>query len=151
MAGLGSSKVAYIGGTTKDVDYPSAKKEVVGRFNTGDSQALRFIPDKKKMGESFIPYDQIIDIEYGQRAGRRVGAAIATTVLLTPVGLAMLLSKKRKHYVTIGYLDNNGQEHVSIFELGKGIVRTTLPVLKARSGKDIIYQDDEAKKFAGVR
>jgi len=62
----------------------------------------------------------------------------------------MLFSKKRKHYVTIGFTDDNGLEQVSIFELGKDLVRITLPVLKARSGKDIIYQDEEAKKHAGV-
>ena|SRR5262245_29140576 len=31
-----------------------------------------------------IPYNQFIVIEYGQKAGRRVGAAIATAVLLCP-------------------------------------------------------------------
>ena len=149
MAGLSSKKVAYIGGTTKNIVFPSAKKEVIGRF-TDDNLALRFIPDKKNLSAHIIQYNQIIDIEYGQKAGRRVGAAVATAVLLTPIGLLMLFSKKRKHYVTIGFMDDNGFEQVSIFELGKDIVRTTLPVLKARSGKEIIYQDEEAKKHAGV-
>ena len=150
MAGLGSKKIAYMGGTTKDKDFPNVRGNVEGRLNTGDERVLRFIPDKKKLSEHTIPYKQIIDIEYGQKAGRRIGAAVATTILVAPIGLVLLASKKRKHYVTIGFIDDNGQEQVTIFELGKSLIRTTLPILKARSGKEIIYQGEEAKKFAGV-
>jgi hypothetical protein len=60
--------------------------------------------------------------------------------------LFLLFSKKRKHFVTIGYKDNDGKEQVAVFELGKDIVRTTLAVLETRSGKKIEYQDEEAKK-----
>jgi hypothetical protein len=66
--------------------------------------------------------------------------------LLSPVGLFLLFSKKRKHFVTIGYKDNDGKEQVAVLELGKDIVRTTLPILEARSGKKIEYQDEDAKK-----
>ena len=55
-------------------------------------------------------------------------------------------SKKRKHFVTIGYKDNDGKDQVVVYELGKDIVRTTLPILEARSGKKIEYQDEDAKK-----
>jgi hypothetical protein len=58
----------------------------------------------------------------------------------------MLFSKKRKHFVTIGYTDGAGKEEVAVFELGKDIVRTTLPILEARSGKKIVYQDEDARK-----
>ena len=42
----------------------------------------------------------------------------------------------------------DGKEEVAVFELGKDIVRTSLPILEARSGKKFEYQDDEAKKSA---
>lgn len=146
MAGLGSNKAAYQGGTTKDQDFPGAKKAVEGYLNTGDQNDLRFEYSMNRQRKVYsIPYKQFIDIEYGQKAGRRVGAAIATAVLLTPVGLFMLFSKKRKHFVTIGYNDADGKEQVAVFELGKDIVRTTLPILEARSGKKVIYQDEEKK------
>jgi len=74
-----------------------------------------------------------------------VGASIATAVLISPVGLFMLFSKKRKHFVTIGYLDEAGKEQVAVFELGKDIVRTTLPILEARSGKKVTHQEDDKK------
>jgi len=37
-------------------------------------------------------------------------------------------------------------DQVAVFELGKDIVRTTLPIIETRSGKKIEYQDEEARK-----
>jgi hypothetical protein len=147
LGGVDSKKAAYHGGTTKDKDFPGAKEGVEGKLITTDEKALKFEHTLKKTRNIYsIPYDQFIDIEYGQKAGRRVGAAIATTILLNPAGLLLLFSKKRKHFVTIGYKDEEGKEQVAVFELGKDIVRTTLPILEARSGKKIEYQDEEARK-----
>ena len=147
FAGLNSKKAAYQGGTTKEKDFPGAKDAVEGTLNTNDENELQFAYTLKKQKRTYsIPYNQFQDIEYGQKAGRRVGAAIATGILLSPVGLFMLFSKKRKHFITIGYVDGEGKEQVAVFELGKDIVRTTLPILEARSGKKIVYQDEEAKK-----
>ncbi len=147
FAGLDGKKAAYQGGTTKDKDFSGAKEAVIGNLNMGDDNDLKFEFELNKSNKTYtIPYKQIIDIEYGQKAGRRVGAAIATAVLLSPVGLFLLFSKKRKHFVTIGYKDAEGKEQVAVFELGKDLVRTTLPILEARSGKKIEYQDEEAKK-----
>ena len=33
-----------------------------------------------------------------------------------------------------------------VFELGKDMVRTTLAIMEARTGKKIQYQDEEARK-----
>jgi hypothetical protein len=35
---------------------------------------------------------------------------------------------------------------VAVIELGKDIVRTTLAIVETRSGKQIEYQDEEARK-----
>lgn len=75
-----------------------------------------------------------------------LGAAIGTTALLGPIGLVTLFSKKRKHFLTVGYKDAEGMDQVAVFELGKDIVRTTLPIIEKRSGKTLEYQDDEARK-----
>lgn len=40
-------------------------------------------------------------------------------------------------------------DQVAVLELGKDLVRTTLPIVKTRSGKEITYQDEEARKEAG--
>ncbi len=146
MAGIGSKNAAYQGGTTKDKYFPGAKKAVEGYLLDNDETQFKFEYDLNKKRQVFtIPYKDFIDIEYGQKAGRRVGASIATAILISPVGLFMLFSKKRKHFITIGYTQD-GKEQVAVFELGKDLIRTTLPILEARSGKRIIYQDEEAKK-----
>ena len=67
-------------------------------------------------------------------------------MLLSPVGLFLLFSKKRKHYLTINFKDAAGKDQAVVFELGKEIVRTTLAILEARTGKQIQYQDEEARK-----
>ena len=143
---LDSKKAAYYGGTVSV--FAGAKEPVEGRLNTADETTLILTADDEHFAgrEVRIPYVSILDIEYGQKAGRRVGAAVATTVLLGPIGLLTLFSKKRKHYVTIGYKDDTGKDQVAVIELGKDLVRSTLPILEKRSGKKIEYQDDEARK-----
>src|SRR5262249_55132527 len=85
LAGLDGKKAAYQGGTTKDINFPGAKDPVEGNLNTSDAKALKFEYTWKKNHMIYaIPYNQVIDIEYGQKAGRRVGAAVATALLLSP-------------------------------------------------------------------
>ena len=92
--------------------------------------------------------DHFIDMEYGQKSGRRVGAAVSTTILLGPLGLLTLFSKKQNHFLTIGYTDEAGKEQVAVFKLNKEMVRTALPILEARSGKKVEYQSKGAEKKA---
>jgi hypothetical protein len=82
------------------------------------------------------------ELEYGQKAGRRVGVAI----MVSPLAL---FSKKRNHYLTITYTDSEGKEQAAVFELGKDIVRTSVKIVETRSGKDVQYQDDDARKSLG--
>lgn len=143
---LDSKGAAYFGGTVST--FVAAKEPVEGILDTGSDDALRFkASDKPYAGESLaIPYESIIDLEYGQKAGRRVGAAVGTAILLGPLGLLTLFSKKRKHYLTVGFKDAQGKDQVAVMELGKDIVRSTLAIVETRSGKKIEYQDDEARK-----
>jgi len=90
-------------------------------------------------GKLSTPYDQVNDLKYGKKAGRRPGVAIAVTPLA-------LFSKKRKHYLTIGWKDDQDKQHAAVLELGKAVIRPTLATLEARTGKKIDYQDDEARK-----
>jgi hypothetical protein len=66
-------------------------------------------------------------------------------ILISPIAL---FSKKRKHYLTITYMNDEGKQQAGVFELGKDIVRTMLASVEARTGKQIQYQDDEARKHA---
>ena len=60
-----------------------------------------------------------------------------------------LFSKKRNHFLTVTYKDNAGKEQAAVFELGKDIVRTAVKVMETRSGKDVQYQDEDARKSLG--
>lgn len=98
-----------------------------------------FTSKKKDGGKIEIPYAGVKTIEYGQNVSRRV----VTAVVVSPLAL---FSKRRAHFLTITYTDSSGAEQAAVFELGKNIVRTTLAVLQSRSGKEIEYQDEEARK-----
>ncbi|MGB2713515.1 MAG: hypothetical protein WBC51_05005 [Vicinamibacterales bacterium] len=132
-----SNKAQYMGGTVAGL-----KEKAQGRFSTSAEDAITFTPDGKKSVPVSIPYAAITELEYGQKAGRRV----AVGILVSPWAL---FSKKRNHYLTISYKDAAGKEQAAVFELGKDIVRTTVKILETRSGKDVQYQDDEARKSLG--
>lgn len=139
-----SDSASYYGGTM--AEFKEAKKEIKGHLVTSDEKALIFKYGSNQTAS--IPYDHFIDMEYGQKSGRRVGAAVATTILLGPIGLLTLLSKKQNHFLTLGYTDEAGKEQVAVFKLNKEMVRTTLPILEARSGKKVVYQSKGAEKKA---
>ena len=129
-AGLDSKKAMYVGGTVS-----SLKEGAEGTVSEKNEDRWVF----QYSGGTFqIPYDHVNDLEYGQKAGRRLGVAIAVTWMA-------LFSKKRKHFLTVGYTDENGKQQAAVFELGKDIVRVTLASLEARTGQKIDYEDEEAR------
>jgi hypothetical protein len=129
-AGIGSKDTMYVGGTL------TLKEETEGKSSTSDEKSFVFV---HKNGRVEIPYQEIDELEYGQKAGRRIGVAI----MVSPIAL---LSKKRKHFLTINYKDPQGKQQAAVFELGKDVIRTSLASLEARSGRKVTYQDDEARK-----
>ena len=140
LAAVGGKNAQYIGGTLK------VKENTEGKLNTTHETLLIFETQGKEAVRAEIPYNAIVELEYGQKAGRRIGAAVGTSLLLGPIGLVTLFSKKRKHYLSVSYNDAEGKEQAGVFELGKDVIRTSLKVIETRSGKDIIYQDEEARK-----
>ena len=50
--------------------------------------------------------------------------------------------------LSAGFKDDADKDQVAVMELGKDIVRTTLAIVQTRSGKQIQYQDEEARKSA---
>jgi len=131
FGGLGSDKTAYIGGTENQI-----KDGTEGTSSARDEKVFIF---EFKGGKLEIPYDQVDDLEYGQKAGRRLGLALAISPWL-------LLSHKRKHFLTVGWKDAQEKQHAAVLELGKSVVRTTIATLEARTGKKVDFQDDEARK-----
>jgi hypothetical protein len=126
-------KAMYVGGTRTDI-----KEAAEGHFDVSSETEMAFTPDKTKTRHALL-YSEVTELEYGQKAGRRVAVAL----LVSPIAI---FSKKRKHYLTINYKDAAGKDQAVVFELGKDVVRTTLAIVEARSGKQIQYQDEEARK-----
>jgi hypothetical protein len=131
MAGIGSKKASYVGGTVNSI-----KEGTEGDTSTKDEKVYTFTA---KGGNITIPYERVDSLEYGQKAGRRVGLALTISPWL-------LLSKKRKHFLTISWKDDADKQQAVVLELGKDIIRTELATLEARTGRKIEYQDDEARK-----
>lgn len=146
IASIGSKEAAYFGGTVSA--FSGAKDPVEGHIDTANENVLAFsATDKPFAGQVVsIPYASVIDIEDGQKAGRRVGAAVGYSLLLGPAGLLALLSKKRHHYLTVGYQGAGGKDQVVVFEIGKDIIRTTLAIVETRSGKKVVYQGNDAHR-----
>jgi len=129
------TKAKYMGGTIAEVpDKTDGELDL-----SGEDMAVFTAKGGQKIN---IPYKSIESLEYGQKAGRRVGVALAVNPLF-------LFSKKRKHFLSIGYNDEQGHRQGVVFELSKGIVRSTLSTFETRSGKQIEYESEEARKHAG--
>jgi hypothetical protein len=132
-AGLGTKDAKYIGGTLQ------IPQDAEGKFDVTDEKTAAF---NSKKGNISIPYDRITSIEYGQKAGRRVGVAL----VVSPIAL---FSKKRRHFLSLTYKDAAGKDQGVVIELGKDIVRTTLKILETRSGKAVEFESEDAKKNLG--
>jgi hypothetical protein len=124
-------KTELIGGTLPDIVARSAARL---DYSGGDEMVFH-CPG----GEIRVAYQKVNTLEYGQTVSRRYAAA----VLLSPL---LLLSKARKHFVTVGYVDSEGRQQVVVFRVEKGDIRSVLVGLEARTGRRVEYQDDDARK-----
>ena len=112
---------------------------------TGSSAITLAVSDKlyfafySRKSNVRVAYDKINLLEYGQTVGRRLDLAI----VISP---AFLLVKKRKHFLTVGYADEDGKQQALVFRVDKNDIRATLASLEARTGQKVQYQDEEARK-----
>ena len=131
LAGDSGGRAQYVGGTVAGL--PSKSE---GNISATDGDDFLF---RSKRTFVRIPYSKINTLEYGQRVTRRYAEAI----LISPF---LLLAKKRKHFLTVGYTDEQGRQQAMVFELPKGVVRQMLVSLEAKTGRRVEYQDEEARK-----
>lgn len=124
-------KAAYAGGTISAL--PAGED---GRLYTIDPEYLTFVFRKTVFK---ILYERINLIEYGQKVNRRYALAI----LISPI---LVMSKKRTHYLTVGFLDDEGKQQAAVFQVDKSHIRQTLAGLEARTGRKVEFQDEEARK-----
>jgi len=131
VAAVRGKEVMYVGGTISTV--PEATE---GMLDTSDPKMIKFNSEK---GSFEIPYEGVTSIEYGQKAGRRLGVAVVITVWA-------LFSKKRKHFLTVGFKDANDQAQGVVIELPKGTPKSIITIIEARSGLKCEYESEEARK-----
>jgi hypothetical protein len=121
----------YVGGTVAAI---AANSE--GLIRTTDDLFLEY---KAKGRELHVEYNKINLIEYGQNVDRRIVMA----ALVSPL---FLLSKKRQHFLSLGYTDGEGRQQAMVFQVDKGKIRALLVSLEARTGLKVQFQDEQARK-----
>lgn len=121
----------YVGGTITQIP-PGCQ----GTVQAIDEKFFVFYSGKASWR---VPYERINLVEYGEKVDRRYIAA----VLISPL---FLLAKKRQHFLTVGYSDEEEHQQAMIFKIGKDDIRATLVVLEARTGRKVEYQDEDARK-----
>jgi hypothetical protein len=124
-------RAEYVGGTRPDIPLHNN-----GVIQTADETYFVF---RSKQTEIKIPYERINLLEYGQKVDRRY---ISATVI-SPL---FLLAKKREHFLTIGFQDDDGHQEAMIFRVDKDDIRAALVSLEARTGQQVQFQDEEARK-----
>jgi hypothetical protein len=124
-------KTEFVGGTLAGIDAKS-----IARLDYSGAEEMVF---HCASGDIRVAYRKVNTLEYGQTVSRRYAAAVLVSPLL-------LLSKARKHFVTLGYVDAEGRQQVVVFRVEKGDIRSVLVGLEARTGRRVEYQDDEARK-----
>jgi len=131
LAGEPGARAQVVGGTAAGI---TAKSSVRVDLTDNNVLVLRFASQQVR-----ILYQKVNTLEYGQNVSRRYAAA----VLISPM---LLLSKSHKHFVTLGYVDGDGNQQSLVLRVEKGDIRAVLTGLEARTGRRVEYQDDEARK-----
>ncbi|MBL8219366.1 MAG: hypothetical protein JNL62_09050 [Bryobacterales bacterium] len=124
-------RVEYIGGTVDA--FPGGTD---GILKTSDKEYLILVTKRATMK---VLYERVNLLEYGQQVSRRYAMAI----LISPV---LILSRKRKHFLTVGFQDDAGKQQAAVFTVDKNDIRTLLASLEARTGVRVEFQDEEARR-----
>src|SRR6476646_927336 len=130
FAGHKGAEAEYVGGTRADIPSESA-----GDIQVSDQIYFIFVSKQTRVQ---IPYERINLIEYGQKVDRRYLEAVVISPLF-------MLSKKRQHFLTVGFQDDDGHQQALVFKVSKNDIRLTLVALEARTGQTVRFQDEEAR------
>jgi hypothetical protein len=130
-AGDPGSRVLYVGGTVAGVPNKSS-----ARIEILQEDTLKL---STRHSSLLIPYKDVTTLEYGLRMNRRYVEA----ALISPI---FLMGKKKTHFLTIGYTDQEGNRQAMVLQVGKEEIRPLLVSLEARTGRRVEYQDEEARK-----
>lgn len=130
-AGGEGAAAEYVGGTLAAIEAGTE-----GRLSAADPVSLVFETRRSALR---IPYERVNLLEYGQQVDRRLLEAI----LISPM---LILSKKRAHFLAIGYQTEDGRQEAVLLKVDKKAIRAVLVSLEARTGLRVNYMDSEARK-----
>lgn len=125
------ARADYVGGTLGTVESGAR-----GRLSVADPLSLVFETRRSALR---IPYERVNLIEYGQQVDRR----LLESILISPM---LILSKKRAHFLAIGYQTEEGRQEAVLLKVDKKAIRAVLVSLEARTGLRVTYMDAEARK-----
>ncbi|MFZ0332841.1 MAG: hypothetical protein WBD94_02130 [Candidatus Acidiferrales bacterium] len=131
VCAVSSKQAQYDGGTITEI--PKSER---GTLVTGDTD-LRF---EYKQSNFAIPYSSITDMEYGNKPSTRIGTSIGVALVCLPCGIASLFVKAKHHFLTLEFTQGTTKQAV-VFELGKALPQTLLPILEVKTGKKVVRQD----------
>ena len=124
-------KVTYDGGSLPEKAGSSAKLYI-------DTTTVRLVKDNTDIAT--IPASAITEISYGQDVHRRVGAAIGLAVVSFGIGGLMALTKSKKHYIGLTWVDGDKKGGFAM-QCDKNEYRGILTALEGVSGKKAVNSD----------
>jgi hypothetical protein len=125
-------KVKYDGGSIPDAKAGTDMRLVI------DSNQVRLFKDK---GEVItIPASAVTEISYGQDVHRRIGAAIGLAVVSLGIGALMALTKSKKHFVGLTWVDGDKKGGFAM-QCDKNDYRGVLAGLEGVTGKKAVDSD----------
>ena len=132
FAGDNGYKVTYDGGSLPDSKAGTGMKLFI------EQNQVRLVRDKAEV--ITIPTAAITEISYGQDVHRRVGAAIGLAVVSLGIGALMALTKSKKHFVGLTWIDGDKKGGFAM-QCDKNDYRGVLAGLEGVTGKKAIDSD----------
>jgi len=120
--------IAYDGGSVPDVNVGTRLKLYM------NSNKIELVSDKTVVS---IPPSAVTEISYGQDVHRRIGTAIAVGYFTLGLGGLIALSKSKKHFVGLTWI-NGDQKGGLVMQCDKKIYRGVLTGLEGVTGKKAV-------------
>lgn len=125
-------KVTYDGGSVPDIKTGTGLKLHI------DTNQIRL--SREKTDVITIPSASVTEISYGQDVHRRVGAAIGLAAISLGIGALMALTKSKKHFVGLTWVDGEKKGGFAI-QCDKSDYRGVLAGLEGVTGKKAVNSD----------
>jgi hypothetical protein len=105
-----------------------------------EQNQIHLVKEKNKEDVAVIPVSSITEVSYGQDVHRRVGAAIGLAVVSLGIGALMALSKSKKHYVGLTWVDGDKKGGFAM-QCDKNDYRGVIAGLEGVTGKKAVNSD----------